>query len=367
MFDEVGQVHFFTAIVALIVGWLVLQCMSLSSSPVVASVPAEPTEAAAEVTAPVITLASAVATMRAQPDDARIAEINLEFLLSRLSADAEDKNVKDDDDVNSFVPTAVVTAMRAHAAEATVAKSGCAVIAIISKKSLAGKRAAVDARAPGAVVEAMRSCARDATVARMGCAALFNIATNFIDGQQAAVDEGAPKSAVDAMRMFTGDAGVALEGCSALAAIASLPSGRQAAVDAGAPEVIVAAMLTNASNSLIQQSGCEALANIVNNLLAGHRAAIAAAASAAVVSAMRAFVDDADVADHGCLALNNFAVLPAGKAAVIAAGGREAITRAIEKHNMEHLQRLGRNALMLLERTVVSPGSERRLVEEIIN
>ena len=65
---------------------------------------------------------------------------------------------------------------------------------------------------------------------------------------------------------------------------------------------------------------------------AGQQAAVDAGAPAAVVAAMRAHAGVAYVAGCGCWVLHNISLLAAGKAAVLAEGGRDVIAAAVRDH-----------------------------------
>jgi hypothetical protein len=54
------------------------------------------------------------------------------------------------------------------------------------------------------------------------------------------------------------------------------------------------------------------------------------------IAALRAHADDANVAVNGCCALVSIAFTPAGEEAIIAAGGRAAITAA-KRHAKVHV------------------------------
>ena len=278
-------------------------------------------QAAVDARAP----AAVVAAMRAHAGDANIAHRGCFFLANVAALPAGQQAA-----VDARASEAVVMAMRTHVANADVVHRGSWALASIATIT-AGQQAAVDARAPAAVVAAMRAHAGDANIAHRGCFFLANVAA-LPAGQQAAVDARASEAVVATMRGHAAVFDIAFRGSWALASIATITAGQQAAIDAGATATIVAAVRAHAGASEVAHRGCRALTNIAI-LPAGQQAAVDAAALDIVIAAMGVHSNIADVAEHGCRALLNFAwSLPAGKNAVAQAGGRRAITNAINRH-----------------------------------
>ena len=82
-------------------------------------------------------------------------------------------------------------------------------------------------------------------------------------------------------------------------------------------------------------------------LPAGHVFAINAGAPAAIVAAMRKHVDDDRVSLIGCNVLHDLSSSFAGKAAVVAAGGRAVLSAAVARHDCA--KEAGSATLILLE------------------
>ena len=215
--------------------------------------------------------------------------------------------------------------------------------------SLARKQAAADAGTLVAIEAAMRAHAADALVQRSGCVTLGNICSGTdavsLARKQAAVDAGTLVAIEVAMRAHAAHAEVQFVGCATLGNIcsgtdtASLAR-KQAAADAGTLVAIEAAMRAHAADALVQRSGCVTLGNICSGTdavsLARKQAAVDAGTLVAIEVAMRAHAAHAEVQFFGCAALGRICYGSlARKKAAADVGAVEVVTAAADVPGVE--------------------------------
>jgi len=242
----------------------------------------------------------------------------------------------------------LVAALRAHPADANVARCACGALSSIAYRDrdlpFGDADAAAGAAAPAAIVEVMRVHVGDALVLRRACPALSSISLSFAPHSRAsAIEERAPAALVAILRAHTAAADVAAAASAALSSVLGTlkdHGGAQARTDAlaeGAIAALVAVLLAhaNAAGGSVQAAhrACWALSYLADTE-AGALAAIDAGAPAAIVAAMAVHVTAAPLQEYASTALSFIATMAGGGrgAAVVAAGGARAVINALMAH-----------------------------------
>jgi hypothetical protein len=208
--------------------------------------------------------------------------------------------------VDSAAPAVatVVAALRTHAGDVRVQRSGVAALATLAAGSAANRGAAGSAGAAALVVAAMRAWQQDAELQGSCCAALGNLTRGSAVNRGAAGGAGAVEAVVEALEAHAGaaDAPPALlsAACYALSNLVYRSSDNACrAHHAGCTFAVTAALRTHGgAHAEVARAGCFALATL-------RAAFFDAGAAEAVAAAMRAYAPDVGLQAVGCSALRN--------------------------------------------------------------
>jgi hypothetical protein len=237
------------------------------------------------------------------------------------------------------VAEAVLSAMWYHRTSAGVQEYGCAALSTLAcNKAASGATAIIRYGGVASVQSAMRDHVDWPAVQRYGCAAMGNLCAKTRSTRTPAAAAirvvpvgGCRTSGRSASRRWGGyEAHVQRPqcGCGALFYLTLCAACYHDAVD-----VVLSAMRVHRDSPAVQLAGCGALQRLAMSV--GNAAAIADAdgVADAVVLAMRSHPDDGLLQHSGCGALQRLAGVARIKAAVLRAGGRDAIEDAKRRHN----------------------------------
>jgi hypothetical protein len=228
--------------------------------------------------------------------------------------------------------TAVIAAMKAHHDTYDIALYGCQSLTQLMYEPTISQLAVFNAGATAVAVSALHAYPNDADIAAHCTMVLERLTRAFNRGKIGALNEGAVPAVADALRVHRANVEVAKHCIGALSSIALITEGCQAAHDVGAAALIVSAMLVHPSDEMLVYWGCLALANLAVSPAGGVQAVIHAGAPAVIITAMRAHARSALVSEWGIGALSNIAQTLRGRSVVLAAGGRDVIEAAVERH-----------------------------------
>jgi hypothetical protein len=303
------------------------------------------------------------AALERWPDDVRLAE-NAVALLTNLGSSVPNQ---------LGLITTVLRTMERHAAP-SVLSTCCAVLCNISTSD-ANKVAIVHAGGIDSVLAAMGACPDSDEVQEKACALLWRVMTTP-ESKAAVVAKGGVPLLVAALVAHGSSALLSQLAAAALAGIASIDEGRAAVVACpDSATAVVAALRAHGAVDGVQQYGCWVLLNAgadasfaarvrdcggtaavidalsrhcavadaaemaaaaLRTLLVDADAAVVAsladAVAPALVAAMDASAAAADVQLQCCRAVAAVAAVPAARAALLAAGVKEAVQRAKAAH-----------------------------------
>ena len=186
--------------------------------------------------------------------------------------------------------------------------------------------------------------ASDAGVAQAALSALARITDEQPPGADgsspalviAALEGGAMGAVAAALRQHGNHRGVAGAACAAVYALGRHTAAYESAGTAGVMELVHGALVQHASDGEVVAMCSHALMHL--GIDAGHKARFGelAGAPATLLGALRTHSDNMRVARCVCGALNNCAAGHSGnKAAVVAAGGLEAVTQTLLAHRRD--------------------------------
>lgn len=280
-------------------------------------------DAAVAAGAPAATLSA----LRAHASDATLVEDCILLLAEMTQGPASQQLM-----AHLGAPAAIVAAIQAHSSNEGIARYGCMALYRMSL-TVSGQQALIDAEAPAAVIAAMRRHAGDANVAEHGCRVLSQVALHLA-GKKASVKLDAPVVLLALMRLHSASsADVTMWGTAALGTISeAYPEGQLAVVEAGAVLPIVDALRMHPTSRDVAWAACAAVLTLTEGLAAGQEDAVRARAPAAIVTAIRSFSSDAAVAQVACQALAQIALAENGARVAVSAGAPAVVAGALLDH-----------------------------------
>jgi hypothetical protein len=263
--------------------------------------------------------------------------------------DDDDDDELEDEDVflellcNCIVETDLVRVMLdammfRYGASADVALSVCVVLSRLGRLEAASWLSISDYGAVNSVWDAM-SCHRYVLGVQLyGCATLSRIGSDDYLTASNAVEQ-----VVKAMRRFIDHPVVQRRGCAALASCC--PSfGCTDDEEVSMVQAVLSAMRRHPSIGAVQQQGCATIQLLVQRRRSSGAEVMKGGGCEVVVTAMRMHPDHRGVQSEGAAALYElvrFDIFHERRVAVIAAGGREAVSAARDRHGDEHVPRTG--------------------------
>jgi hypothetical protein len=260
-----------------------------------------------------------------------------------IDDDDEDAELEDEDVgflellCDCIAETDLVRAMREamfqYRASADVALSGCVALSRLSRLEPASWLSISEDGAVDSVEDAMRRHGYVLGVQLYGCATLSRISSGE--------DSNAAEQVVKAMRRFIDHPVVQRRGCAAL--VNCCPS--LACTDGdevSMVQAVLSAMRRHPSVGAVQQQGCATIQFLVMQTCGAE--VMKGGGCEVVVTAMRMHPDDRGVQSEGAAALYElvrFDIFHERRVAVIAAGGRDAVSAARDRHGDEHVPRAG--------------------------
>ena len=220
-----------------------------------------------------------------------------------------------------------------HKSEANVVTAACLAACCI----LWDAASEVQHRACGAgwviaLMEAMRLHEQDTEIATTCLCMLLTMGSNEQCGPTVFGFPGFVAAVVRPLRLHGSVEDVAFPGCCVLAALCEAHEGAgEGVVSAGGVEAVIDAMDEQLAVNLVQAAACWALTNICRTQAT---AVLHAGGVGRVLQAMELHADDEDVQQWGCAALCNLCSDggAAAVSAILAAGGEEAVSRAVSLH-----------------------------------
>jgi hypothetical protein len=244
-----------------------------------------------------------LSALRAHPADADVQCSSL-AVLGSLTKECDASRIA----AGNAALEAAVAAMQHHAADDNVLELGCILVCNLTDKhnvraAHAGAHGAIEL-----VVEALQNGGLRAKTHGCAAMALADLtAADAADDANAveAVRVGGVKAALDTLRRYPNDAGIMRFCGGSLERMTSTPAGRAAAT-AGAVGVVLKALRAHTSSVWPQFALCGVLMNLTDKHASNARAAVAGGAVDLIVTALSTHgAADAWLVRHACGALNN--------------------------------------------------------------